>query len=94
MREGTVWRPSLGIRHRHSVPLPMAYVVAAAEMRGAIGVILGVLTPVAAGGIMLLMLATMALHIVEWHSPYWASSGGWEYDLFVAGRIVEGRLYE
>ncbi|MEU6564873.1 DoxX family protein [Nocardia nova] len=61
----------------------MAYVVATAEMLGAIGVILGVLTPVAAGGIMLLMLATMALHIVEWHSPYWASSGGWEYDLML-----------
>ncbi|MFC4376125.1 DoxX family protein [Nocardia halotolerans] len=67
----------------NAVPVPAAYFVATAELLGAIGVFLGILAPLAAGGLMLLMLATMSLHIVKWHSPYWASAGGWEYDLLM-----------
>jgi putative oxidoreductase len=32
---------------------------------------------------MLLMLSTISLHILKWHSPYPASKGGWEYDLML-----------
>ncbi|WP_278262509.1 DoxX family protein [Nocardia sp. AG03] len=76
---------------KNAVPLPAAYFVATAEMLGAIGVVLGILAPIAAAGVMLLMLATISLHILKWHSPYWASSGGWEYDLMLftlAGTIL------
>ena len=75
----------------NGVPLPLAYVVATAEFLGAIGVLFGVLTPVPALGLMLLMVSTMGLHIVKWHSPHWANEGGWEYDLMLftlAGVLV------
>jgi putative oxidoreductase len=45
--------------------------------------ILGILPQLAALGLMLLMLGTMRLHIFRWKSPYWASKGGWEYDLML-----------
>ncbi|MFC6013065.1 DoxX family protein [Nocardia lasii] len=75
----------------NGVPLPLAYFLATAELLGAVGVILGVLTPLPALGLMLLMICTMSMHILKWHSPYWAASGGWEYDLMLftlAGVLV------
>ena len=68
---------------KDSVPLPLAYVVATAEICAAFSMITGILTVWAACGVMLLMLSTMTLHIFKWHSPYWANKGGWEYDLLI-----------
>ena len=65
------------------VPLPVAYFVATAEICGGLGLLTGVLAQWAAIGLMLLMIGTMSLHIFKWHSPYWASKGGWEYDLML-----------
>lgn len=67
----------------NGLPVAVAMFVMIAEMAGALGLITGVLSQYAALGLMLLMLATMRLHIFKWKSPYWASSGGWEYDLML-----------
>lgn len=68
---------------RNGLPLPVAYFVGTAELLGAIGVLLGLLAPLPAAGLMLLMLGTISVHIFRWRSPYWASEGGWEYDLML-----------
>ena len=34
-------------------------------------------------GVVLLMCATISMHLFKWHSPYWASKRGWEYDLLL-----------
>lgn len=68
---------------QNHLPLPVLFFVMCAEFAGALGVISGVLGQLAAAGLMLLMLATMCLHIFVWKSKYWASSGGWEYDLML-----------
>ena len=57
--------------------------VIVAEFAGALGIISGVLGQFAALGLMLLMLGTMSIHIFVWKSKYWASKGGWEYDLML-----------
>ncbi len=67
----------------NSVPVSVGYAVATAEFAGALGLVFGVLPQFAALGLMLLMISTMSLHIFKWHSPYWASRGGWEYDLMI-----------
>lgn len=67
----------------NGLPVPLAVVVMIAEMAGGIGLILGILPQLAALGLMLLMLGTIRLHIFTWKSPYWASKGGWEYDLML-----------
>ena len=67
----------------NGLAVPMAIFVMVAEMAGAVGLILGILSQLAALGLMLLMLGTIRLHIFTWKSPYWASQGGWEYDLML-----------
>jgi putative oxidoreductase len=66
-----------------SLPVPVAYFIAIAEFCAALSMLTGVLTGWAALGLMLLMLSTICLHIFKWRSPYWASKGGWEYDLLL-----------
>lgn len=53
------------------------------EFLSALAMILGIGAQYAAIAIMALMLGTMRLHIFKWKSPYWAASGGWEYDLML-----------
>jgi len=67
----------------NGVPVPVARVIALAEICAAGALITGILTQLAALGLMLLMLNTLCLHLFKWHSPYWAASGGWEYDLML-----------
>ena len=67
----------------HELPLPVGYFVASAEFAGALGLFTGVLAGWAAAGLALLMISTMSLHIFKWRSSYWASEGGWEYDLML-----------
>jgi len=42
---------------------------------------LGLLTQIGALMIVLVMLGAISFHIFKWKSPYWATKGGWEYDL-------------
>ena len=53
-----------------------------AELAGALGVIFGVLTQIAALGLILLMLGAIQKKIFVWHSGFWGEkASGWHYDL-------------
>ena len=58
--------------------------VGAAEIAGSLGVALGVLTQLAALGLILLMLGAIYKKIFVWHTGFWGkSSDGWHYDLML-----------
>jgi putative oxidoreductase len=54
----------------------------AAEVAGALGVSFGVLTQLAASGLILVMLGAIQKKIFVWHTGFWGDkSSGWHYDL-------------
>jgi putative oxidoreductase len=61
-----------------------------AEVAGALGVAFGVLTQLAAFGLILLMLGAIEKKIFAWHTGFWGEkSSGWHYDLmFVIMNLV------
>ncbi len=65
------------------LPIPVAWGLTFAELTGGLALIFGVLTQPAAAGLALLMIGSMSFHIFKWKSPFWASKGGWEYDLML-----------
>lgn len=53
-----------------------------AELAGGLGVALGVLTQIAALGLILIMLGAIQKKIFVWHTGFWGKgSDGWHYDL-------------
>jgi putative oxidoreductase len=53
-----------------------------AEVAGGLGVGLGVLTQLAAVGLILIMLGAIQKKIFVWHTGFWGEkAGGWHYDL-------------
>ena len=54
----------------------------AAEVAGGLGVMLGILTQLAALGLILVMLGAIQKKIFVWHTGFWGKSGtdGWSYD--------------
>jgi putative oxidoreductase len=58
----------------------------AAELAGALGVALGVLTQFAAIGLILLMLGAIQRKAFVWRTGFWGKHGtdGWHYDLTLA----------
>ncbi len=66
---------------RHKLPLPIALGTVLFELIGGLMLILGIFSQIAALMIILVMLGAISFHIFKWKSPYWASKGGWEYDL-------------
>lgn len=66
-----------------SVPIPFAIFIAVAELCAALSMASGVLAQWAGVGIVVLMCGTIGMHIMKWRSAYWASKGGWEYDLLM-----------
>jgi putative oxidoreductase len=55
-----------------------------AEIAGSLGVMFGVLTQLAAIGLILIMLGAIQKKIFVWHSGFWGESGyGWHYDLML-----------
>ena len=62
-----------------------------AEIAGGLGVALGVLTQLAALGLILVMLGAIQKKVFVWHTGFWGEHGtnGWHYDLmFVAMCLV------
>jgi putative oxidoreductase len=57
----------------------------AAECAGGLGLIFGVLTQLAAIGLILLMLGAAYKKIFVWHTGFWGKSGtnGWSYDTMI-----------
>ena len=62
----------------------------AAEVAGGLGVAFGVLTQLAAFGLILLMLGAIQKKIFVWHTGFWGEkASGWHYDLiFVVMSLV------
>jgi putative oxidoreductase len=62
----------------------------AAEVLGSLGVMFGVLTQLAALGLILVMLGAIQRKIFVWHTGFWGKgSQGWHYDLiFVVMNLV------
>ena len=53
-----------------------------AELAGGLGVALGVLTQLAALGLILIMFGAIHKKIVAWHTGFWGKhNDGWHYDL-------------
>jgi len=54
----------------------------ATEVAGGLGIVLGVLTQLAALGLILLMLGAIQKKIFVWRTGFWGKSGtnGWSYD--------------
>jgi len=61
-----------------------------AEVAGALGVAFGVLTQLAALGLILIMLGAIQKKIFVWHTGFWGQKTyGWHYDLmFVVMNLV------
>ena len=75
---------SIGMSKGFTVFLGMA------EVAGGLGVAAGVLTQIAAFGLILVMLGAIQKKIFVWHTGFWGEkSSGWHYDLlFVAMCLV------
>jgi putative oxidoreductase len=60
-------------------------VLGAAELAGAAGLVLGVLTQPAAAGLILLMLGAIQKKMFVWKTGFWGKHGtdGWHYDLML-----------
>ncbi len=55
-----------------------------AEIAGSLGIIFGVLSQIAALGLIVLMLGAIQKKIATWHSGFWGKDGyGWHYDLMM-----------
>jgi putative oxidoreductase len=61
-----------------------------AEILGGLGVLFGVLTQLAAIGLILVMLGAIEKKVFVWHTGFWGKQGqGWHYDLmFVVMNLV------
>ncbi len=58
--------------------------VGAAELAGALGVGFGVLTQLAAIGLILVVLGAIQKKIFVWHTGFWGDkNSGWHYDLML-----------
>ena len=56
----------------------------AGEVLASLGLILGVLTQLAAIGLILVMLGAIQKKILVWHTGYWGRNNqGWHYDLML-----------
>lgn len=61
-----------------------ARLLGVAELAGGLGVAFGVLTQVAALGLILIMLGAIQKKIFVWHTGFWGEhSDGWHYDLLL-----------
>src|SRR3954470_9667246 len=75
-----------------SIGMPKGFTIflGIAEVAGGLGVAAGVLTQLAAFGLILIMLGAIQKKIFVWHTGFWGEkSSGWHYDLiFVLINLV------
>jgi putative oxidoreductase len=63
---------------------PLTIFLGAAEVAGALGVAFGVLTQLAAFGLILIMLGAIEKKTFSWHTGFWGEkASGWHYDLIL-----------
>ena len=72
------------------LPKGVAIFLGIAEVAGGLGVAAGVLTQLAAFGLILIMLGAIQKKIFAWHTGFWGEkNSGWSYDLmFVLMNLV------
>jgi putative oxidoreductase len=69
---------SIGMSKRFTIFLGLG------EVAGGLGVGFGVLTQIAAFGLILIMLGAIQKKIFAWHTGFWGEKGsGWHYDLML-----------
>jgi len=69
---------------RNGLSVPFMLFVGVAEMAGSLALVLGVLTQLAALGLIAIMLGAIQRKIFVWHTGYWGKDGyGWHYDLML-----------
>ncbi len=75
-----------------SIEMPKGFTIflGIAEVAGGLGVAAGVLTQLAALGLILIMLGAIQKKIFAWHTGFWGEkASGWHYDLmFVLMNLV------
>jgi putative oxidoreductase len=75
-----------------SIEMPKGFTIflGIAEVAGGLGVAAGVLTQLAALGLILIMLGAIWKKIAAWHTGFWGEkASGWHYDLmFVLMNLV------
>src|SRR5438132_12263466 len=60
-----------------------------AELAGGLGVAFGVLTQVAAIGLIVVMIGAIQKKIFIWHTGFWGEkASGWQYELMLVGMHV------
>jgi putative oxidoreductase len=67
-----------------SIEMPKSFTIflGIAEVAGGLGVAAGVLTQLAAFGLILIMLGAIQKKIFAWHTGFWGEkASGWHYDL-------------
>jgi putative oxidoreductase len=63
---------------------PFTIFLGAAEVAGGLGVATGVLTQLAAFGLIVIMLGAIWKKIFAWHTGFWGEkASGWHYDLIL-----------
>ena len=64
------------------MPKPFTIFLGIAEVAGGLGVAFGVLTQLAAFGLILIMLGAIQKKMFVWHTGFWGEkASGWHYDL-------------
>jgi putative oxidoreductase len=75
-----------------SIEMPKSFTIflGIAEVAGALGVAAGVLTQLAAFGLILIMLGAIQKKIFAWHTGFWGEkSYGWHYEvMFILMNLV------
>lgn len=71
------------------LPKPAAFGLGVAELLGGIAVIVGVLTQLAAIGLILIMLGALQKKIFVWKTGFWGKDGlGWSYELMLVSMLL------
>ena len=71
------------------LPKPAAVGLGIAELLGGIAVIVGVLTQLAAIGLILIMLGALQKKIFVWKTGFWGKDGlGWSYELMLVSMLL------
>jgi len=66
------------------MPPSVTIFLGVAEVAGGLGVALGVLTQLAAIGLILIMLGAIQRKVFVWHTGFWGkNASGWHYDLML-----------
>jgi putative oxidoreductase len=84
LKDPTARAKSIGI------PKPFTIFLGIGEVGGGLGVAFGVLTQLAAFGLILIMFGAIEKKIFAWHTGFWGEkASGWHYDLiFVLMNLV------